>query len=172
MNIPRPVACFQHKLPTGVQLLPDYLWFSLLFSFDFRQLLAAFCWPLCGFWNLRSALCAFLLPALVCTFVCLQLTSYECKVHFHRLYIIMDVSNVFIMLSMHYCYCVVEMGVFFRNHLWGMSLTIFLSQFSHSSNYVNSNTCVGSAPLMTPYSNLFSLKLICVSLPIKAITYS
>ena len=155
MNIPRPVACFQHKLPTGVQLLPDYLWFSLLFSFDFRQLLAAFCWPLCAFWNLRSALCAFLLPALVCTFVCLQLTSYECKVHFHRLYIIMDVSNVFIMLSMHYCYCVVEMGVFFRNHLWGMSLTIFLSQFSHSSNYVNSNTCVGSAPLMTPYSNLF-----------------
>ena len=25
MNIPRPVACFQHKLPTGVHLLPDYL---------------------------------------------------------------------------------------------------------------------------------------------------
>ena len=24
MNILRPVACFQHKLPTGVHLLPDY----------------------------------------------------------------------------------------------------------------------------------------------------
>ena len=24
INIPRPVACFQHKLLTGVHLLPDY----------------------------------------------------------------------------------------------------------------------------------------------------
>ena len=53
----------------------------------------------------------------ICMFVCLQLTSYECKIHFDRLYIIMDVSNVFIVLSMYYCCCVVEMGVFFRNYL-------------------------------------------------------
>ena len=36
---------------------------------------------------------------------------------------------------------------------------VWASLFSrHSSNYAHSNTCVGSAPLMTPYSNLFSIK--------------
>ena len=32
MNIPRLVACFQQKLPTGVHLLPDYAIAAVIFA--------------------------------------------------------------------------------------------------------------------------------------------